>query len=115
MDPPGFEPATFSKEPSHALTNLLNPRPQRGRFVSQGGVITGTAFMTHPTGISVDTCAQRYHIYLPYNFMSENKSTAHETKGVYEININNSCTYENMFSWCMIKPISYLISVVVPK
>ena len=40
--------------------------------------------MTQSTGISVDTCTQRYHIYLPYNYMSENKRTAHETTGVYE-------------------------------
>ena len=55
--------------------------------------------MTQSAGISVDICAQGYYIYLPYNYMSENKPTEHETTGVYEINTNNHCTCENNFSW----------------
>ena len=48
--------------------------------------------MTQSTGISVYTCAQRYYNKLTYNYMSENNPTAHDTTGVYEININNHCT-----------------------
>ena len=55
--------------------------------------------MTQSTGIAVDTCAQRYYIYLPYYYMSENKPKANETKGVYEINIKHQ-----LYGFCMDPP-----------